>query len=93
MTTEHRKLNTVAALIRLAGSNNPPDGPRRDDAGSGIGDVVTNREFVFLLGKGARVNRGLRTAEQAQDFDSQRTLAKDRQRLRDQIDELMGLTL
>jgi hypothetical protein len=39
------------------------------------------------------VNRGLRRAEQAEDFDSQRTLARDRQRLRDQIDELMGLTL
>src|SRR4051794_16287652 len=41
----------------------------------------------------ARVNRGLRRAEQDQDFDLQRTLARDRQRLRDQIDELMGLTL
>jgi DNA primase len=41
----------------------------------------------------ARVNRGLRRAEQAEDFGVQRTLAHDRQRLRDQIDELMGLTL
>jgi hypothetical protein len=41
----------------------------------------------------ARVNRGLRTAEQAQDFEVQRSLAKDRQRLRDQMNELMGLTL
>jgi DNA primase len=49
--------------------------------------------LTFLQLDLARVNRGLRTAEQAQDFDSQRTLAKDRQRLRDQIDELMGLTL
>src|SRR4051812_3506948 len=49
--------------------------------------------LTFLQLDLARVNRGLRTAEQAQDFEVQRTLAKDRQRLRDQIDELMGLTL
>jgi DNA primase len=49
--------------------------------------------LTFLQLDLARVNRGLRSAEQAQDFDVQRTLAKDRQRLLDQIDELMGLTL
>src|SRR4051794_2987396 len=49
--------------------------------------------LTFLQLDLARVNRGLRMAEQSQDFDSQRMLAKDRQRLRDQIDELMGLTL
>jgi hypothetical protein len=49
--------------------------------------------LTFLQLDLARVNRGLRAAEQAQDFEVQRTLAKDRQRLRDQIDELMGLTL
>jgi DNA primase len=49
--------------------------------------------LTFLQLDLARVNRGLRTAEQAQDFEVQRTLARDRQRLRDQIDELMGLTL
>jgi ATP-dependent Clp protease adaptor protein ClpS len=40
MTEEHRKLNTVAALIRLAGGNNPPDGPRRDE-GDGDSDSKT----------------------------------------------------
>ena len=40
-----------------------------------------------------RVERGLRHAEQDRDFDAQRALAQDRQGLRDQIDELMGLTL
>jgi DNA primase len=49
--------------------------------------------LTFLQLDLARVNRGLRRAEQDQDFESQRTLARDRQRLRDQIDELMGLTL
>ncbi len=49
--------------------------------------------LTFLQLDLARVNRGLRTAEQAQDFEVQRTLAKDRQRLRDQIDELMRVTL
>jgi len=49
--------------------------------------------LTFLQLDLARVNRGLRRAEQDQDFETQRTLARDRQRLRDQIDELMGLTL
>jgi hypothetical protein len=40
-----------------------------------------------------RVERELRHAEQERDFDSQRALASERQSLRDQIDELMGLTL
>jgi len=40
-----------------------------------------------------RVERALRHAEQEQDFNAQRTLAVERQGLRDQIDELMGLTL
>jgi DNA primase len=40
-----------------------------------------------------RVERALRQAEQVRDFDSQRALASERQGLRDQIDELMGLTL
>jgi DNA primase len=40
-----------------------------------------------------RVERSLRHAEQERDFDSQRALASERQGLRDQIDELMGLTL
>jgi DNA primase len=41
----------------------------------------------------ARVNRELRRAEQDEDFDAQRALATERQGLRDQIGELMGLTL
>jgi hypothetical protein len=49
--------------------------------------------LTFLQMDLARVNRGLRRAEQAQDFDAQRVLARERQGLRDQIDELMGLTL
>jgi hypothetical protein len=49
--------------------------------------------LTFLQLDLARVNRGLRRAEQAEDFDTQRTLARDRHRLLDQIDELMGLTL
>jgi hypothetical protein len=48
---------------------------------------------TFLEMEFARVNRDLRRAEQAQDFDAQRALATERQGLRDQIDELMGLTL
>jgi hypothetical protein len=49
--------------------------------------------LTFLQLDLARVNRGLRSAEQTQDFEVQRALAKDRQRLRDQIDELMRVTL
>jgi DNA primase len=49
--------------------------------------------LTFLQMDLARVNRGLRRAEHSQDFDAQRALARERQGLRDQIDELMGLTL
>src|SRR3954453_23413816 len=49
--------------------------------------------LTFLQLDLARVNRGLRRAEQIQDFDPQRALARDRQPLLDQIDELMGFTL
>jgi hypothetical protein len=49
--------------------------------------------LTFLQLELRRVERGLRRAEQDRDFDSQRELASNRQGLRDQIDELMGLTL
>ena len=49
--------------------------------------------LTFLQLELRRVERGLRHAEQDRDFDSQRALAAERQGLRDQIDELMGLTL
>jgi DNA primase len=49
--------------------------------------------LTFLQIDFARVNRELRRAEHDQDFDAQRALATERQGLRDQIDELMGLTL
>jgi DNA primase len=49
--------------------------------------------LTFLQLELRRVERGLRQAEQDRDFDAQRALASDRQGLRDQIDELMGLTL
>jgi hypothetical protein len=41
----------------------------------------------------ARVDRELRRAEGSEDFEAQRTLARERQALLDQIGELMGLTL
>jgi DNA primase len=47
----------------------------------------------FLQLDFARVNRELLKAQQDEDFDAQRALATERQGLRDQIDELMGLTL
>ena len=49
--------------------------------------------LTFLQLELRRVERGLRHAERGADFDAQRTLAVERQGLRDQIDELMGLTL
>jgi hypothetical protein len=49
--------------------------------------------LTFLQIDMARVNRELRRAEHDQAFDAQRALAAERQGLRDQIDELMGLTL
>ncbi|MEA2449386.1 MAG: primase [Thermoleophilaceae bacterium] len=49
--------------------------------------------LTFLQLEFRRVERGLRHAEQDSDFDAQRALATERQGLRDQIDELMGLTL
>jgi DNA primase len=49
--------------------------------------------LTFLQLEFRRVERGLRHAEQDRDFDAQRALATERQGLRDQIDELMGLTL
>jgi len=49
--------------------------------------------LAFLRLELRSIERGLRRAEQDRDFDAQRALASDRQGLRDQIDELMGLTL
>jgi hypothetical protein len=49
--------------------------------------------LTFLQLELRRVDRGLRHAEQDQDFNAQRALAAQRQGLLDQIDELMGLTL
>ena len=49
--------------------------------------------LTFLQLELRRVERGLRRAEHERDFDAQRALAGDRQGLRGQIDELMGLTL
>jgi hypothetical protein len=47
----------------------------------------------FLQMDLARVNRELRRAEEGGDFDAQRRLAHERQTLRDQIGELMRVTL
>ncbi len=49
--------------------------------------------LAFLQLELRRADRGLRHAEQSQDFNAMRALATERQGLRDQIDELMGLTL
>jgi hypothetical protein len=49
--------------------------------------------LTFLQLELRRVERALRHAEREGDFQSQRTLASGRQALRDQIDDLMGLTL
>jgi DNA primase len=85
--------------------DDPLTGLPEDDESSAvlIKDVVLRADNVvvpqevlrltFLQMEFARVNRDLRRAEQAQDFDAQRALATERQGLRDQIDELMGLTL
>jgi hypothetical protein len=47
----------------------------------------------FLKLDRQRVERALRHAEQDGDFEAQRALAGERQSLRDQIDDLMGMTL
>jgi hypothetical protein len=85
--------------------DDPLTGLPEDDESSSvlIKDVVLRADndvvppevlrLTFLQMEFARVNRELRRAEQAQDFDAQRALATERQGLRDQIDELMGLTL
>jgi hypothetical protein len=49
--------------------------------------------LTFLQLELRRVERALRHAEQDGDLQAQRTLASERQELRDQIDDLMGLTL
>jgi DNA primase len=49
--------------------------------------------LTFLQLEMRRADRGLRHAEQDQDFNAMRALAVERQGLRNQIDELMGLTL
>ena len=49
-------------------------------------------ELTFLQLELRRVERGLRRAEQNGDLETQRSLAPARQGLRDQIDELIGLT-
>ena len=49
--------------------------------------------LTFLQLELRRVERALRHAERDEDFEAQRGLASERQDLRDQIDDLMGLAL
>ena len=65
------------------------------DAVMRAGDEQPSPEVLrlsFLQLEGRRVERLLRHAEQSADYEGQRTLARERQELREQIDELMGQT-
>ena len=73
---------TLAALIK--------DVAMRADEEAVSAEVL---RLTFLQLELRRVERALRHAEREGDFQAQRTLASDRQGLRDQIDDLMGLTL
>jgi hypothetical protein len=61
---------------------------RADD--THVSEDVLRLDFLQLELR--RVDRRLRHAEQDQDLEAQRTLAPERQGLKQQIDDLMGAT-